>query len=225
MGAVLPHQPERSPGVLLQLALNDYFEEHGGASISWTYSRPARESGGDDDDDPLHRPQRAQDVAKETPKTLWEELRALGRLPEPWWSATRRKQGSEDRVLHWLMRSMLVGREELDELAERGVVLLGDSAHATPILGGEGANMAIVDGVELAGMVKGLGDWELGRELAEGLDGKEKLAWRESVQGSEIRELVQRFYAKRYQAWREGVEASEIRIREMHEVKTWRGVL
>lgn len=39
---------------------------------------------------------------------------------------------------------------EAQGLAKHDVVLIGDAAHATPILGGEGANMAIRDGIDLA---------------------------------------------------------------------------
>lgn len=39
---------------------------------------------------------------------------------------------------------------EVQRLAKHGAVLIGDAVHATPIPGGEGANMAIRDGIDLA---------------------------------------------------------------------------
>lgn len=58
-----------------------------------------------------------------------------------------------ERVLHWLMRTVLLNRQELHALAKNGIFFLGDTVHAEPILGGEGANNAIIDGIGLANCI------------------------------------------------------------------------
>jgi 2-polyprenyl-6-methoxyphenol hydroxylase-like FAD-dependent oxidoreductase len=55
-----------------------------------------------------------------------------------------------DRVLHWLMRTTDVPPVDLRALARKGVFLIGDAAHAQPILGGSGGNLAIIDALQLA---------------------------------------------------------------------------
>jgi tyrosinase len=53
-------------------------------------------------------------------------------------------------LLHWLMRTILVPKQGLLRLLQHGVVMIGDSAHVVPILGGQGANIAILDTIKLA---------------------------------------------------------------------------
>lgn len=48
-----------------------------------------------------------------------------------------------DRVLHWLMRTVMCGPNEAEKLSERKVILTGGAAYATPTLGEEGANIVI----------------------------------------------------------------------------------
>jgi 2-polyprenyl-6-methoxyphenol hydroxylase-like FAD-dependent oxidoreductase len=94
-----------------------------------------------------------------------------------------------DRILHWLMRDILVPSDDLKSFAKRGIVLIGDAAHATSILSGGGANSALADAVELA-------EWIASRGL-------------EDVGG---------FYEKRYGEWELEVKGSEERLVEMHSV-------
>ena len=98
------------------------------------------------------------------------------------------EKARRDRLLHWLMRSTQVSASELRQGAERGVLMVGDAVHAQPILGGEGANAAIEDGVEI-------GEW-----IAE-----------RGVEG-----LVDFYSDERVERWRSGVEKSERRLEEMH---------
>ena len=48
------------------------------------------------------------------------------------------------------MRSTLGTEQEILDLAARNILLVGDAIHAMPILGEEGTNYAIKDGVDLA---------------------------------------------------------------------------
>jgi 2-polyprenyl-6-methoxyphenol hydroxylase-like FAD-dependent oxidoreductase len=70
----------------------------------------------------------------------------------------------DDRTLHWLMRNILIPLPELKRLGEKGISLIGDSAHALPILGGEGASFAVSDAADLTRCitqdgVKGIGEF------------------------------------------------------------------
>lgn len=85
------------------------------------------------------------------------------------------------------MRTVLVSHEELRAFAEKGVFFIGDSVHAEPILGGEGAGNAITDGIELAKCISTSGSSGI-------------LAW----------------YDSRYSEWESGVRRSEKVIGEMH---------
>lgn len=76
---------------------------------------------------------------------------------------------------------------ELKELAETGFVMLGDSSHALPVLGGNGANEALWDGIELAEYIATHG--------IEGISG---------------------FYDQRYDAWQESVKEAEKRLAGVH---------
>lgn len=89
------------------------------------------------------------------------------------------------------MRTIMASPADIDGLTDRGVLLIGDAVHAMPILGGEGANTAIKDGVDLA----------------------EHIALHES-------RGIKSFSATRYDAWRKAVEESETGLAEMHSPRT-----
>ena len=69
--------------------------------------------------------------------------------------------------------------------------MIGDAVHATPILGGEGANMAIRDGIDLAEHITTYG---VG--------------------------AIKDFLAAKLEAWKKSVDDSKRRIKEMHSLKT-----
>jgi 2-polyprenyl-6-methoxyphenol hydroxylase-like FAD-dependent oxidoreductase len=142
--------------------ISDY--DKGKVSVSWTYSRPSRGDG-----DALHKPGRELSKATVIPEELFEELdqfRHAG-LPPPFSDLFRPETVRNDRILHWLMRATHIPKEDLQNLAEKGIVLMGDAAHAHPIVGGNGANIAIEDAVHLAEHITamqntndhGFGDW------------------------------------------------------------------
>lgn len=172
-------------GVVLNVSVN---EERGDGvvGVSWVYSRPARRKG-----DVLFKPKRAASEASMIQDEFYDEINSLSSNPNVEGVFREvfdvEKIKGEDRVLSWLMRSLLVGEDELKECEGKGVLFMGDAVHAEPILGGHGANAAIKDGIELA-------EW-----IAKG--GKEKFEmWSES----------------RYGRWREGIEESEKMIAMMH---------
>lgn len=132
----------RQEDVVFQIAVNQYAETY--VDVDYTYSRPARQN------DPLHKPDRPIPGATDIPEEFYaelQELKDLGQAYKEMFDVTKVRQ---DRVLHWLMRSTLGTEEEIKGLTGRGVLLVGDAVHAMPILGGEGGNNAMKDGVDLA---------------------------------------------------------------------------
>ena len=167
--------------VLLQV----YVNEHGTTEVrlGYTYSRPAHA------DDILHKPDRPTTGAEIVPEEFYIELSRfkLKELGPGFADIFDRDKVRQDTVLHWLMRSTMVPVRDIQDLADRGVWLIGDAAHPMPILGGEGANRAIRDAVGLA----------------------EHLS---NVSTSKKKD----FLGKRHQEWRRSVDESERRLSEMH---------
>ncbi|KAF2110429.1 hypothetical protein BDV96DRAFT_583992 [Lophiotrema nucula] len=169
--------------VLLQISINNHGAEDGRVSISWTYSRPALTNS----PDPLHRPNRKAGEAGHIPSEFFDEIATLKTLPQPFAEVFKPDAILQGRVLHWLMRTSLTPLPSLKDLAEKHVYMIGEAVHAEPILGGEGANTAIVDGMQLAACIA--------ENRPEGIS-----AW----------------YESRYPAWEESVRRSERAIKEMH---------
>lgn len=129
--------------ILLEISVDDISDSQ--VILSYTYSRPAKEH-----NDPLHKPDRPIPGATDIAEEFYEELAALQDLDPPFKTIFDAEEVRGDRVLHWLMRTLMPDSSEAQRLAKHDVVLIGDAVHATPILGGEGANMAIKDGIDLA---------------------------------------------------------------------------
>ncbi|KAL5094694.1 hypothetical protein Trisim1_005430 [Trichoderma cf. simile WF8] len=165
---------------ILNLSVNEQQED--AVSISWIFSRPARSS-----IDPLHRPNRPVSEATNIPKEFFDEIEQLHGLDQPFKDMFDTEKLKMERVLHWLMRTVLVSHRELCALAKKGVFFIGDSVHAEPILGGEGANNAIIDGMELAKCISKYGQGRMA-------------AW----------------YKSRYPAWKDGISQIEQAIALMH---------
>ena len=169
----------RQDDVVFQISVDEYAATH--VDLSYTYSRPAREK------DPLHRPDRPIPGATDIPEEFYTELqevKGLGQAYKEMFDATKVRQ---DRVLHFLMRSTMGTEQDIKDLTDRGVLLMGDAVHAMPILGGEGGNHAMKDGVDLAEHIATHGP-----------------------QG------IKTFSSPRYDDWKNGVEESERRLAEMH---------
>ena len=164
---------------MLQISLCDRKNHH--IDINYIYSRPAVQN------DPLHNPGRTNSQATQTPEAVYAELEALPDLQTPFKETFDAQKVRQDRVLHWLMRSLSGHDSELRALAGQGILLIGDAAHAMPILGGYGANAAIGDGVELAEYIMKNGAQDLGG-----------------------------FLETRMRSWEQDVDGSKQRLREMH---------
>ncbi|MCJ1264223.1 hypothetical protein MMC22_004094 [Lobaria immixta] len=170
----------RHDNVLLVISINEHTATL--IDVSYTYSRPARQS------DPLHKPDRAISRATDIPEEFYAEIAALKDLTEPFREIFDSREIRKDgRVLHWLMRTVIGSPADIDGLTDRGVLLIGDAIHVMPILGGEGANTAIKDGVDLAEHIALHGPRD-----------------------------IKTFPATRYDAWRKAVEESEKSLMEMH---------
>ncbi|KAF1937112.1 FAD/NAD(P)-binding domain-containing protein [Clathrospora elynae] len=174
--------------VVLNISVNERKDEE--VSVSWIYSRPVN-----GDPDPLHRPDRLNADAQNIPEELFEEVGTLQYLPPPFSDMFDTKKLRKDRVLHWLMRKTLVPSPDLQNLlATSGVCLIGDAVHAEPIIGGLGANAAIIDALRLA----------------------------ETIASSE-RSGISNWYDARYAAWQQGAKESERSMAEIHETSNMRG--
>lgn len=153
-------------GQRLEVKLDEWKSEDE-ASVSYTYSRPAQRNG----PDALHKPERNNDSAKQIPDELFDEIAALTDIPAPFIPIYDIQKVRKDRLLHWLMRTLAIPDEQLTELAiSSGVLLIGEAARATPILGGSGANYAIQDGKELADFIADVvraGGHDLGVKLSD----------------------------------------------------------
>ena len=169
----------RHDDVLLQAFVNSRTSTD--ISLGYTYSRPAR------DNDPLHNPNRPMTGAKDIPDAFYIELDSLKDLTRACSEIFDQSKARRDRLLHWLMRSTLTSQEVVKDLADQGVLLIGDAVHAMPILGSDGGNMAMKDGVELAEWIAEDGTKDLGK-----------------------------FTETKYEEWKAGVEEGVKRLEGMH---------
>jgi 2-polyprenyl-6-methoxyphenol hydroxylase-like FAD-dependent oxidoreductase len=189
---ILPHMSDsnvinlKHGDARINFSVSDYKDDK--VSVSWTYSRPSRGQ-----DDALHMPERALSKATAIPEELFEELSSLSQssLPQPFATLFETAHLRNDRILHWLMRTAHVPKGDLQALAQNGVVLMGDAAHAHPIVGGNGANMAIEDAISLAEQIATIQD----RDTANlsGWINQRHPIWNESVQ--EATEKIQRLHS------------------------------
>ena len=170
----------RQKDVVLNISIN--YQTADMISLSWIYSRPTRGS-----TDPLHKPNRPVSGATDIPEEFYHEINTLQNLQQPFKEIFNEKKLRLERVLHWLMRTILVPLHELQELGERGVFFMGDGVHAEPIIGGQGANGAITDGVGLAECIS-----------QGGLTG------------------IPTWYETQYSRWKQGVENGDKMIAEIH---------
>ena len=172
----------RRDNVLLRIFINNTTSTH--VDLGYTYSRPARLEPGSD---PLYKPNRPTTGAKDIPEAFYVELGSLKDLGPAYTEILDPEKVRKDRVLNWLMRSALPNCSQVRSLAEEGVVMVGDAVHAMPIIGGQGGNLAIKDGTELAEWIATNGTKNLGAYVSE-----------------------------RYQQWKHGVERGVQNLQDIH---------
>lgn len=144
----------RQGDVVLSIKADFWDAEKDTAGISYTFSRPAT------DKDRLLLERNVSD-AEALASHFVEEVRALGELPESFAQAFDPASMQKDRLLHWLMRSSLLDGATIEHCAKwRGIVMMGDAVHAQPIVGGSGANTAILDAVELAERIQSVNEFD-----------------------------------------------------------------
>jgi 2-polyprenyl-6-methoxyphenol hydroxylase-like FAD-dependent oxidoreductase len=136
-------------GVVLSIKADFWNPDSQTVAVSYTLSRPAASMA----DRTLLR--RNISDAETLAKQFMDEVAALGQLPAPFNGVFNLETMSEDRLLHWLMRSSLIDKTAVKDTT-LNTVLLGDAAHAQPIPG-HGANLAIDDALELAKHISAAG--------------------------------------------------------------------
>ncbi len=188
-GNVLVRNPSRERDPRLEITVNDHLP-NGSVSISYIYSRAARNEL--NAIDPLHHPERPIAGATNVPEDFYDELDdfvTAQDVGQPFNECLNVGQVRTERLLHWLMRTIMVPKQELLRLLQHGIIMIGDTAHAVPILGGHGANMAILDAIKLADVLA---------EQKVGTTGLEE------------------FYKERWPGWHKAVEQSKKELMEMH---------
>lgn len=170
----------RHGDIVLNISINEATQDL--VSISWVYSRPARGSS-----DALHKPNRPNAAAKDIPKEFFTEVGDLKELAQPFVDVFDVEKLRNERILHWLMRSIFIRKSEVQQLGQRGIVLMGDAAHAEQIIGGGGANAAIDDGMSFA-------EWIVEKGTAD----------------------IAGWYDKIYGTWEEGQDKSRESIAAIH---------
>ena len=166
---------------ILPCLSNSLLNDDGYVHVKYTYSRPAHE------DDPLFMPNRKEWEAKYVPNEFYSEIEGLTDLGPVFGNIFHPQKVRQDKVLNWLMRSLLVPLERLQALADQGILLIGDAAHAMPILSSEGANWAINDAIDLTFYLA----------------------------NNNLPQL-RKFYEHRYPGWEQAVSESERRLFDMH---------
>jgi tyrosinase len=168
--------------VVLNISVSEKKDEE--ISMSWIYSRAVRS-----DLDPLHQLNRSKEDAKKIPEELFKEVEILKSLEPAFSEIFDVKKMRNDRILHWLMRTLLPPLPQLQRLSEdTGVCFIGEAVHAEPIIGGNGANAAILDALSLA------------EEIA-----------------NNDRMSISNWYHDMYPVWTKGVEQSQKNIANMHQ--------
>ncbi|KAL9032942.1 MAG: hypothetical protein Q9214_007745 [Letrouitia sp. 1 TL-2023] len=177
--------------------------------LDWSYSRPAfrKESPSSNKEipDPLFNPTRTLEQARQIPEQLLTDLATAG-LAAPFRDILNPAQIRKNGCYNWLSQSVFIPRAGgLDQGIERGVVFVGDAAHAMPIFGGEGGNHALLDAVELV------------RSLTEGENGNEN--------GVELRRRVNAYYDGAYRRCQGAVRRCRQRFLLLHRpVAEWRAL-
>ncbi|KAL4880800.1 hypothetical protein BJY04DRAFT_218953 [Aspergillus karnatakaensis] len=159
--------------------------------MSWSYSRPSLGS-----DDALYNSNIAltveESLTSTIPAALLKEIEERD-LADPWNVFINPTAMQHHQVFNWLIRCVSVDRDLMDTAVGKNVVFVGDSWHAMPIFGGEGGNHALVDGVELAGLLS-------------------KCGWK----GGEVKKVLAEYYDGAFRRGQDAVRRSKQRFFQLH---------
>lgn len=158
---------------------------HSDVRISWTLTwQPAEVN--------QHKSERQSiDDPNRIPLSFYNRLAEMGPLAEPFESVLNLDSAQQTAKYNWLMRSVRIPQNDLLQTAEKSIVMIGDAAHAMPIVAGDGASHALLDGILLG---KALGN---------------------AVNSAPSR-AVQRFYDAQHGRWEAGTVYSEQCFSALH---------
>ncbi|KAA6424607.1 MAG: FAD binding domain-containing, partial [Trebouxia sp. A1-2] len=111
--------------------------------LSWTFTWQPEAS-----DHKVSRRKSVDDACK-IPEDFFDRLSELGPLAEPFRSILTPDAARRSAKYNWLIRSVQIPCSELLDSVDSGIVLVGDAAHAMPIVAGDGGNHALLDGMQL----------------------------------------------------------------------------
>ena len=129
------------------ISVSDHTESD--VRISWTLTWQPAEG------DQYESERQSVDDANKIPMSFYKRLAEIGPLAEPFQSVLNLETAQQTAKYNWLMRSVRVPKMDFLRTAEKRIVMIGDAAHAMPIVAGEGASHALLDGLQLG---KALGD-------------------------------------------------------------------
>lgn len=202
----------RKEGFALVVAV-DGRDAAGDVLVGWYYSRRARP-----DNDVLYRPDRKVNEANVIPEGFYEEVSSIeGLQEEPYKFIYDVEMMRSDRIQSFLMRQVVSDGVEFKDLAKRGIIFLGDAAHATPIVGSEGADYAIQDALDLANVLDKFDVGPFTKERAS--PGLEQIG---SVSSERLRAMILEFYESKLSGregdftWKSMGENAEKLLATMH---------
>ena len=123
------------------ISISDHTENE--VRISWTLTWQPAEA------NQYESERHSIDDAHNIPLSFYRKLAEIGPLAEPFLSVLNLDSAQHTAKYNWLMRSVQVPKTDLLRIAGKGIVMIGDAAHAMPIVAGEGANHALLDGLQL----------------------------------------------------------------------------
>ncbi|KAK6614579.1 FAD binding domain-containing protein [Botrytis cinerea] len=147
----------------LDLIINQISEQTGEVSLTYIYSRPVLD-GLMDTEDELWKPTRptheaASPVLIEKFLDEIKTFRHKNVLPGPYNVIFNPEKMKEDRILHWLMRTLRADQPEAIKLwaSDEKIMKLGDAVMSMPIVETIGAELAISDGLKAAEQIEKFG--------------------------------------------------------------------